>query len=149
MMFALRPIQAAHRSFISKHDAAVVSELEDARDFGVKYTSEHPTFTPRSGSRGLAKATAGQVIRTKNRGIVRLQNRKPYAKAIDGGAKAHVITAKGKALRFVGRSGVVFRKVVNHPGNKPYKFLYRATNAAGRVFQQGMRLRMNRIASSF
>ena len=148
-MFALRPVQLSHRRFISAHDGAVLDELNDARDFGVKYTAEHPTFTPRSGSQGLAHATTGQVIRTKNRGIVRLQNRKPYAAAIDKGARPHVITAKGKALRFMGNGGFVFRKRVNHPGNRPFKFLSTATLAAGRKFQQGMQLRMARIARSF
>ncbi|HEX5076800.1 MAG TPA: hypothetical protein VFW03_26570 [Gemmatimonadaceae bacterium] len=149
-MIQLRPVQLSHHRFLSKHDQAVLDALNESRDFGVKYTAEHPTFTPRSGSQGLAHATTGQVIRTRNRGIVRLSNAKPYAKAIDGGARAHVIMAKrAKTLRFIGRSGVVFRKRVNHPGNKAYHFLSRATNAAGRVFQQGMRLRMNRIAATF
>jgi hypothetical protein len=145
----LRSVQLAHRRFLSKHEAAVLRELEDARDFGVDYTSKHPGFTPRSGPNSLAKATTGQVIRTKNRGLVRLSNRKPHAAAIDRGAKPHVIRARGKALRFVSRGGVVFRKRVNHPGNKPYRFLSRATNAAGRSFAQQMSARMQTIARSF
>lgn len=48
----------------------------------------------------------------------------PYAAAIELGAKPHVITArKGKALRFQVGGRTVFRRSVNHPGNKPYKFL--------------------------
>jgi len=144
----LRAVQLSHRRFLAKHDAAVLRELQDARDFGVQYVQVHPTFKPRTGA--LQAATTGQVIRTRNRGIVRLSNRKPYAAAIDKGAAPHVIRARSaKALRFMGKGGVVFRKSVNHPGNKPYRFLYRATNAAGRTFAQKMNARMQTIARSF
>lgn len=149
-MLDLRSVQLAHRRFLSKHDAAVLRELQDARDFGVAETARNPGFTPRSGANSLALATTGQVIRTKNRGIVRLSNRKPHAAAIDKGARAHVIRARSaKALRFMGRGGVVFRKSVNHPGNRAYHFLSRATTAAGRSFATQLNARMQTIARSF
>jgi Bacteriophage HK97-gp10, putative tail-component len=48
----------------------------------------------------------------------------PYAAAIEYGARPHKINAKpGKWLRFGTVSGVVFAKSVNHPGNRPYKYL--------------------------
>ncbi len=147
-MIDLRSVQLAHRRFLAKHEAAVLTELQDARDFGVDYVQKNPGFKRRTGA--LQDATTGQVIRTRNRGIVRLLNRKPYAAAIDKGARPHVIRARSaKALRFMGKGGVVFRRSVNHPGNKPYRFLSRATNAAGRSFFQQMNARMKTIARSF
>jgi hypothetical protein len=144
----LRAVQLAHRRFLSKHDAAVLAELNEARDFGVDCVQRNPGFKRRTG--GLQDATTGQVIRTRTRGIVRLSNRKPHAAPMDRGARPHIIRAKSaKALRFVGKGGLVFRKSVNHPGNKPYRFLYRATNAAGRTFVQGLARRMATIARSF
>jgi hypothetical protein len=43
----------------------------------------------------------------------------------------------------------VFARRVNHPGNRPYKFLWRATNDAGRILGQGLESRMQRAARDF
>ena len=49
------------------------------------------------------------------------------------GTRPHVIIAHGKALKFKGHGGrTVFRKRVNHPGNKPNNFMERAVRAAGK-----------------
>lgn len=48
----------------------------------------------------------------------------PGAAAIEQGARPHVITARhARALRFRFGGALVFRRSVNHPGNKPYKYL--------------------------
>jgi len=147
----LRQVQLGHRKFLAAHDAAVLAALNEARQAGIDYTAVHPQFTPRSGAQGLAHATSGTVVRTSRGAVVRLQNRKKYAAAIDRGARPHVIRARsGGMLAFRGRDGqMVFRKSVHHPGNKPYRFLYRATMAAGRIFLKSMLLRMPRVAAQF
>jgi len=49
----------------------------------------------------------------------------PHAAAIEVGSRAHVIRARNaKMLRFTGRDGRLhFRKQVNHPGTKAYRYL--------------------------
>lgn len=49
-----------------------------------------------------------------------------YGAAIELGAKPHIIRARKGLLRFGTVSGLVFTKAVNHPGNKPYRFLHEA-----------------------
>jgi len=64
----------------------------------------------------------------------------PYSLFVDQGAKPHKIEAKNAShLTFfwpkVGH--VVHFKSVNHPGNKPYKFLERALDKAMRMWERG------------
>lgn len=47
----------------------------------------------------------------------------PYARGLEEGTRPHVITAHGKALRFMRAGKAVFAKRVNHPGNPPFRFL--------------------------
>lgn len=148
-MINLQAVRSRHRKFLSAHDAAVLQELNQARDAGLEHVQRHPGFKPRTG--GLQRATTGQVLRTSRGSIVRLQNRKPYASAIDKGARPHVIQARtAKTLRFTSSDGaLVFRRRVNHPGNRAYHFLRTATVAAGHTFQLGMSARMRGIARQF
>lgn len=57
-----------------------------------------------------------------------------YAKAVHGGARAHVIVpSRRKALRFKGGDGrYVFRRSVNHPGNRANPFMRRGLQRAAR-----------------
>lgn len=64
----------------------------------------------------------------------------PYTRWVDQGTKPHKIVAKNAPyLTFywpkVGR--VVHFKSVNHPGNKPYRFLERGVQAAMRMWERG------------
>lgn len=57
-----------------------------------------------------------------------------YASHVEFGTKPHVITAKGRALRFSvdaskGVARQVFRKRVRHPGTRPYRFMRNALAA--------------------
>lgn len=56
----------------------------------------------------------------------------PYALFVHEGTRPHTIEARNASfLVFVGRDGnLVFTKRVNHPGNKPNRFLIRALPAA-------------------
>lgn len=145
----LQQLEKAHGRFSQKHRAEVEQVAEEAGQFGVRYVLTNPTFKPRTGN--LQKKTESKVIRRgKKAVVVSLRNRAPYAAAIDRGAKPHVIRARRrKALRFFKGGSVVFRRHVNHPGNRPFKFLYRATTAAGRVFEQEMAHRMVDLAKQF
>jgi hypothetical protein len=148
-MLDLSSIRNAHRMLLQAHDAAVDAELERAAKFGAEHVEKHHKFKSRSGK--LAKSTKARVSKTSGGGKVRLRWPLKYAAAIDGGARPHRITARRrKFLRFRGRNGAfVFRRSVNHPGNKPYKFGWRAIHASHRRFGQRMHKRMQAIAKRF
>jgi hypothetical protein len=149
-MLNLSEVKNAHRQFLAAHDKAVAAELEYAGDFGEEHVEKHHKFKSRSGR--LAKSTKAKVKITKGGGKLRLGwPGVPYAASIDSGARPHVIRPKrAKFLRFRARNGaLVFAKRVNHPGNKPYKFGWRAIHASSRRFGTRMAKRMQAIAKRF
>lgn len=142
-------MRKAHESLIAQHQRAVGESLEFAGRFAKDHVERHPGFKPRTGR--LQKATKHRVVRTAGGKVLKLTNTRKYAASIDLGARPHVIRPRRrKFLRFRGRDGNwVFARKVNHPGNKPYKFLYRASRAAGRVGERNLRQKLTRIASRF
>lgn len=127
--------------------------LDIAADLGVDTANQHidryPGFKPRSGD--LQRLTRGKVVRTAKGRTVRIKSSgkaNKYANAIDGGARAHVIVPKRRQfLVFTGRDGrLVFVRRVNHPGNRPYKYGWRAAWAAHRVMGQFLRAEMATIS---
>lgn len=138
-----------HQHLINETMRAVDEALQFAGRFAIDHVQKYPGFKPRTG--GLQGATKAKLVRTAGGKLVRLSNNKKYASVIDGGARPHVITPKsGRFLKFRGKSGqMVFARRVNHPGNRPYKFLYRATHAAERVMSRNLNQRLSAIASRF
>lgn len=138
----------AHTKFKRAHHGLFGREIEKLGKFGVTYVKEHPTFKPRT--RKLQRGTEYRVLKLKAGGVVRFQNRVKYANAIEFGSPKHMIAAKrARSLRFRWKGALMFRRYVIHPGNRPYKFLYRAANAAGRAFVTSMDSGMTRIAKQF
>lgn len=149
-MIDLRRVQQGHRRFLNRFHSALALELEAAKQRGEREAERNPGFTPRSGSDGLAASTKAKVVRIRRGAVVILSNAKPHAAPIDKGSKAHTITAKnGPYLHFRGSRGWARKKSVNHPGNKPYRFLRRATESAAQQFGRRMRLVMRRLAPTF
>jgi hypothetical protein len=148
-MINLKDLARQHKSINTKFHAAIAFELKKAGEHGERYVFQKPDFVRRTGE--LQKATTHKVVKTKSGRVyaLKMRNPKKYAAAIDKGAKAHRITARRrKALRFQVGGQLVFRKSVMHPGNRPRRFLYRATQSAGGVFHQAMLLQMERIAKA-
>jgi hypothetical protein len=148
--FNLREIHAIHTRFSILNDNELTAAAEEAGEIGEHYVHERPKFKPRTGD--LQAATEHKVIRTKRGRVIRLLNPKKYAAAIDKGARPHGIVARRAPLLifFWQKIGQwVATKRVQHPGNKPYRFLHDATWVAGRSFLSTMRARMERIASRF
>ena len=144
----LDAVRRAHRRVLAQTKTALAEAATDAGQFAVDYVHAHPTFTPRTGH--LQDSTSWKTVRLSSGRVVRVENRAKYAAAIDRGAKPHVIEARrGKTLAFTKNGKLMFRRRVNHPGNKPTKFLYRATSAAGRILYQGMSNKMAKIAAKF
>jgi hypothetical protein len=145
----LDELERAHDRLIEDSEHAIAEALELAGQHGVEHVQRYPEFHPRSGE--LQKKTKYRIVRTSGGRVLRLSNDAPYAGAIDGGSKPHVIVPrKAKLLRFIGRDGrTVFARRVNHPGNKPYRFLYFATDAANRVFRADIERRLTDIGARF
>lgn len=140
-------MRAAHDEFLANHSAMVGGALYDAGNIAVAEVILHPGFQPRTGK--LQRATKFKVLRTAGGKIVRLTNASSYAAPIEGGSRPHKIAAKnGKTLRFLGRDGsYVFRRVVNHPGTRPYWFLNRAQIVAAARLKTQLEAGMRRVSS--
>ena len=110
---------------------------------------QHPYFKPRTGN--LQARTQGRVVRLRGGRKIIARNAAKYAAPIDRGARPHVIRPRRrKALRFVTKNGtVVFARKVNHPGNRPYRFLWRATYSAYRLMGDGLSLGVQRVGRQF
>lgn len=148
-MFNIGQIRQIHQTFATKHSLMVQRQMDEAGKFAVDYVGAHPTFKPRTGN--LQRKTDFKAVRASGGRILKVRNSAKYAAAIDSGSRPHVIAARrSKVLRFVGRDGhLVFARRVNHPGTKPYKFLYRASNAAGRILEQSLHVGMQQLAKHF
>ncbi|WP_456382171.1 HK97 gp10 family phage protein [Persephonella sp.] len=76
------------------------------------------SFTPRTGN-------LQQSITFRHAGYSAvIGTHKEYAPFVEFGTRPHKIMAKKGALKIPTDSGYIFRKSVNHPGSKPYPFLY-------------------------
>jgi hypothetical protein len=147
-MILIEPLKAVHRSFEASHRGMVVDEAKDAAAHIEAQVFQSPRFKPRT--QRLQRGTRGTTVIGSN--VIRVvgSNRTPYAPFIEYGTKPHIIRARrAKALRFMQRGKVVFRRWVRHPGTRPYQFLYRAVNSAARICNQGLFQDMARIARSF
>lgn len=147
-MINLAKVRTAHQKFLKAHQQMVQQELDAAGKIGADHPRQHATFKHRTHK--LEKSTRYKVVRTRGGHVVRLLNGRRYAPFIEFGTRPHVIQARrARALRFVAGGQVLFRKSVNHPGTRPYKFLWRATNAAYRIAGPNLASGMARIAKSF
>ena len=76
------------------------------------------------------KTRTGQLeqsigVRYLTGGMAEVYANAAYAGYVEHGTRPHVITAKqGKALKFAGGGGFVFRRSVNHPGSRPFPYFY-------------------------
>lgn len=145
---SLNGIKAAHRKLLAGTTTAVAEASIEAGEFAVDFVRMHPGFKPRTGA--LQQATQWQTVRAPGGRIVRIRNPKAYAAAIDLGSRPHDIVARrGNALAFTVGGKLMFRRRVRHPGTRPYRFLYRATNAAGRVLAQVLAVKMRKLSQNF
>lgn len=68
----------------------------------------------------------------------------PHAGFVENGTRAHDITAKGGALRFVMNGRVMFRRTVHHPGTKATHFMANSGERVRPLFQQLLLEAVNR-----
>lgn len=153
-------IHRGHEFFLAQNERLLVDSEQLAGRFAQDYVRTNSDFTRRSGK--LQDKTTFRIVKTSGGRILRIANNVPYAQIIESGSRAHEIhprqttsrttglTSRGTALAFMGRAGVmVFRRSVKHPGTRPYKFLWNATDAAYRVLGQELIRGMTDIAERF
>lgn len=144
----LPEVRSGHERFLRGHERLVEDVSNRGGDVALQHVKAYPGFKPQTGK--LQAKTDYRVVRLKGGKLLRIANPLPYAGPIDGGARPHVIRAKNSPyLHFKGKRGWARVKFVNHPGNRPYKFLYRATSAAYRVMGQDLRSGMTELAKRF
>jgi hypothetical protein len=146
----LPEVRTRHTRFVFDNDRMLGDASQIAGVQSVDHVQRYPEFKPRTGE--LQKAQRYSVRRLSSGRILTLSNSKPYANPIDKGASPHVIRARrAPYLHFYwAKMGCWFTgKQVNHPGNKPYKFAYRAWRSAYRVEGQELRHRMTALAAKF
>lgn len=144
-----RNIHGQHDNFLSTHSAMVGGVLYDAGVFAVAQTIINPVFKPRTGA--LQRGTKASVVRLSSGKLLRITNRKAYAKSIEEGSKPHIIRArKAKFLRFIVGGHYVYRRFVRHPGTKPYWFLRSAVEHTGNEIRSRLLVAgMSRVARQF
>lgn len=134
------------RAFLREVDDAMESAGEHAK----QHVKQHSSFKRRSATSSLKDATDYKLVRLRNGRVVKVRSKKRTAHWLEYGTRAHIIRARRKkALRFVQNGRVRFAKSVQHPGTKPTKFLYNATDAAFRYAGRALSAGMMRAARRF
>jgi hypothetical protein len=154
----INAVKSIHRKFLRTHESAIDAAMTLVESFPQKHVRENPRgYKHRTGN--LTQKTQAKFIRVgKGKRLLRVKNTAKYAAAQDGGSGLHgprrskyaIVPRRAKLLRFTTKSGaVVFARKVMHPGVKPTRFLYRATNATYRVLGPHLEDEMRRAAFRF
>jgi hypothetical protein len=144
----LSRIREGHKRVVANTQTALAAAMVEAGEHAVDHVKRYPGFTPRTGN--LQDKTGWRTVKVAGGRVLKIRNTARYAEGIDKGNPPHIIAARRrKALSFVWKGHRIFRRYVRHPGNKPYKFLYKATKSAGRVLEQKLGARMGDIANKF
>lgn len=144
----LGAVRKAHEKFIRRNEQMVSSGLEFAGDAAADHVRKHSKFKRRSAN-SLKDATKHRIIRTSRGGIVRITSAKKYASFVEYGTRPHYIFARKGFLKFNVGGKTLFRLRVRHPGTPAFRFLYNATDAAGRATERYLASEMERLAKTF
>lgn len=94
---------------------------------------------------------SGTMQRDVGRLSARIYPTREYAEPVHEGSRPHVIVAKNAKVLFNKKTGQYFGKRVNHPGNKPNRFLVRmldsSESAVQDYFEQALGLATRDIAA--
>ena len=146
----LDELKRRHQYLLAENEKMLDEASRTGGVHAIGHVNKYNAFKRRTGY--LQRSTTAKALRLGSGRLLRLDNTAPYADPIDGGARPHKIRAR-RAPRLVffwpkvGR--MMYLKSVNHPGNKPYKFMYRAWHSAARVEEQFLRRRMSLLARRF
>lgn len=116
-------MKATHASFDAALKSNIESTLRDHNRAALTEAKQELQQHVRTGK--LLASTKGYLLKLGNRIVSRGEMGRgvKYARGFEHGTQPHVIKAKrAKFLRFIGRrdGAVVYAKLVNHPGNRPF-----------------------------
>lgn len=152
-MIRIEHLQRQHRNFI-KGFAMMLYEVAEASR-RMQETDAKMLLRPHTRTGNLLQKTESKLVRTSRRYIVVLRNsalkgRVGYASFLDKGTSPHIIRARrARVLRFLHRGRYIFRKQVNHPGNRaflPFTLAHRQAYGYAGVL---LSTRMQALASKF
>lgn len=133
-----------HQRFLSSLRSGILLAFATAEQHVHDHVRLYSKFKRRS-ARSLKDAARAKHTGSWNSRVIRFQSYVKdvaYAEPIEYGARPHKIRARrAKALRFQWKKlggQTVFFKSVQHPGNRPYKFLWTATHSAWRVLGEAL-----------
>jgi hypothetical protein len=142
-------VRAKHTSFIRRNGLMIDRTLEQAGRFAGDHVKSFSKFKRQSAD-SLKDATKHKLIRLSSGRKLRISSPKKHALFIEHGTRPHVIRPRrAHMLKFMWRGKLTFARKVNHPGTRPYRFLWHATSAAYRVAGQQLRVGMAKAAAHF
>lgn len=154
MTWDMAAVRKAHKALIAdvrrEIDEALVRAGEHAQDH-VRTQSE---FERRSATRSVKDATKAQLVRVAGGKLVRLTNSKMVkgfnvSAGLEHGTRAHKIRSRTGVLRFRSGSSTVFRREVNHPGTRAYRFFSSAASSAHAALGASLQTRLSTLARRF
>lgn len=147
----LGAVHRAHARFLGRQQVTVIRAADAAGKFAENHVAAHSRFKRRSPvGQSLKDATEHKFIRTGSGVVVRIFSTKDTAPILEHGSRPHVIRARrARALRFVVGGKTVFRRKVNHPGTRGFRFLYNATDAGFRILGQQLERDLGALARKF
>lgn len=154
-MINIQKIKTHHQNFLRKHDAMVANATNEGKieEFVKKHITQHSGLKVKTGN--LVNSTTAAVVRTRGGALISIRNKAKYAWAQDQGSglygrrRAKYRIQGNPYLRFMGKSGIVYRRFVMHPGVRPTRFLYNATDAAARLVASYLATQMHEVARKF
>jgi len=141
-------VKQRHSWLLEQHDRIVTAALNDGGRAALDHIDKRPGFTPRTGR--TQDATKARMMRTAGGKLMRISNRTKVARFMEHGTKRHIIRARRKKfLRFKQGGAWVFRKAVNHPGNRAYLFMRRGALTGYYDVGRTLRASMRSVAKQF
>jgi len=150
----LAAVRREHARLLADLSREVQGALVDAGAHAKDHVRTKSEFEKRS-ARSVKDATRYKLVRTKGGKLVRISSNKTrkgfnVSLGLEHGTRPHTIRAKTGTLRFRASGGEwTFRHEVQHPGNRPYRFLSSATNSAYTALGSRLQTRLGALARRF
>jgi hypothetical protein len=154
-MINIGKIKSHHSAFLKSHDAMVSEMTNESKleQFAQRYVRDNSGLKMRTGN--LVNSTKVRTIRTGSGALVTISNKAKHAWAQDQGSglygpkRQKYMIVGNPFLRFMWKGQLVYRRYVMHPGVRPTRFLYNATDATARVVVSWLETRMAQVARKF
>lgn len=153
-MFDVKALKKTHKALISDIKREIDTSLVHAGEHAKDHVRNESEFERRSKTRSVKDATKSRLVRIAGGKVIRLTNSKmvkgfDVSVGLEHGTKAHKIRGNNGVLRFRSGSSTVFRREVNHPGTRAYRFFSSAATSAHSALGVSLRSRLSKLARRF